>query len=70
MAIHSLLPMVNPVFNKRNLDEDDIPESKIVNVEPVVDNQQLSLFDEALKECRIASYQDLNNENTVEKLFY
>lgn len=59
----------NPVFKKRNLDEDDISESKIVNVEPVVGNQQLSLFDEALKECRITSYQDLNNENTVEKLF-
>lgn len=59
----------NPVFKKRNLDEDDIPETQTVNVEPVVENQQISLFDEALHESKIKSYQDLNNKNAVENLF-
>ena len=58
----------NPVFKKRNLDEEDIPETKTVKVEPVVENQQISLFDEALRESKIKSYQDLNSEN-VENLF-
>ena len=59
----------NPVFKKRNLDEEDIPETKTVKVEPVVENQQISLFDEALRESKIKSYQDLNSENAVENLF-
>lgn len=59
----------NPVFKKRNLDEEDIPETKTVKVEPVVDNQQISLFDEALRESNIKSYQDLNNERSVESVF-
>lgn len=59
----------NPVFKKRNLDEEDIPETKTVKVEPVVENQQISLFDEALSESKIKSYQDLNSENAVENLF-
>ena len=59
----------NPVFKKRNLDEDDIPETQTVKVEPVVENQQISLFDEALHESKIKSYQDLNNKNAVENLF-
>jgi len=59
----------NPVFKKRNLDEEDIPETKTVKVEPVVENQQISLFDEALRESKIKSYQDLNSEHAVENLF-
>lgn len=52
----------NPVFKKRNLDEEDIPNTKTVMVEPAVENQQISLFDEALCESKVKSYQDLNNE--------
>lgn len=59
----------NPVFKKRNLDEEDIPNITTVMVEPAVENQQISLFDEALRESKIKSYQDLNNENAVENLF-
>ena len=59
----------NPVFKKRNLDEEDIPETETVKVEPVVENQQISIFDEALCESKIKSYQDLNSENAVENLF-
>lgn len=59
----------NPVFKKRNLDEEDIPETKTVKVEPVVENQQISLFDEALSEGKIKSYQDLNSETAVDNLF-
>ena len=59
----------NPVFKKRNLDEEDIPETKMVKVEPVVENRQISLFDEALRESNVKSYQDLNNEQSVESVF-
>ena len=59
----------NPVFKKRNLDEEEIPDTKTVQVEPVVENKQISLFDEALKESGVKSYQDLNNQSTVESLF-
>ncbi len=59
----------NPVFKKRNLDEEDIPDTKTVKVEPIVENQQLFLFDEALYESRIKSYQELNNDSTVENLY-
>lgn len=47
----------NPVFKKRNLDEEDIPNTKTVMVEPAVENQQISLFDEALCESKVKSYQ-------------
>lgn len=59
----------NPVFKKRNLDEEDIPETKMVKVEPVVENRQISLFDEALRESNVKSYQDLNNAQSVESVF-
>ena len=59
----------NPIFKNRNLDEEDIPEIEMVKVEPVVENQQISLFDEALCESKIKSYQELNSENMVENLF-
>lgn len=59
----------NPIFKKRNLDEEEIPDTKTVQVEPAIENKQLSLFDEALKESGIKSYQDLNNQGTVENLY-
>lgn len=59
----------NPIFKKRNLDEEDIPETKTVKVQPVVENQQISLFDEALRESKIKSYQDLNTVNALNNLF-
>ena len=59
----------NPIFKKRNLDEEEIPDTKTVQVEPAVENKQLSLFDEALKESGIKSYQDLNSQGAVENLY-
>ncbi|MCM1288021.1 MAG: DEAD/DEAH box helicase family protein [Clostridium sp.] len=59
----------NPVFKKRNLDEEEIPDTKTVQVEPAVENKQLSLFDEAFKESGIKSYQDLNKQGTVDNLY-
>lgn len=59
----------NPIFKKRNLDEEDVPETKTVKVQPVVENQQISLFDEALRESKIKSYQDLNTVNALDNLF-
>ena len=59
----------NPIFKKRNLDEEGIPDTTIVQVEPAIENKQLSLFDEALKESGIKSYQELNNQEAVENLY-
>lgn len=59
----------NPVFKKRNLDVEDIPDVKTVKVEAVVENTQLSLFDEAFREKSIKSFQNLNDEKTVDNLF-
>lgn len=59
----------NPIFKKRNLDEEDIPDTKAVQVEPTVDNEQLSLFDEALRESGVKTYQDLNGQRAVDNLY-
>ena len=59
----------NPVFKNRNLDVDDITETKTVKVDSIVENQQLSLFDEALKESKIKSYRDLDSDGEIDNLF-
>ena len=59
----------NPVFKKRNLDEEEIPDTTTVQVEPAVENKQLSLFDEAIRESGIKSYQDLNSQSAVDNLY-
>jgi type III restriction enzyme len=59
----------NPIFKKRNLDEEDIPDTQMIQVEPVVENRQLTLFDEALKESQVKSYQDLNSLSTIDNLY-
>ena len=53
----------------RYLKREIIPDTKTVQVEPAVENKQLSLFDEALKESGIKSYQDLNSQGAVENLY-
>jgi len=59
----------NPAFKKRNLDEEEIPDTKTVQVESVVENKQLSLLDEALRESNIKSYQELNSDAIVDNLY-
>jgi type III restriction enzyme len=59
----------NPIFKKRNLDEEDIPDTQMIQVEPVVENRQLTLFDEALKESQVKSYQDLNSLSAIDNLY-
>lgn len=59
----------NKVFVKRNLDEEEIPDTKTVQVESVVENKQLSLLDEALRESKIKSYQELNSNAVVDNLY-
>lgn len=59
----------NPVFRKRNLDEEEVPDTHTVQVEPAVEDQQLSLFEEALRGSGIKSYQDLNSESAVDNLY-
>ncbi len=59
----------NPIFKKRNLDEEDIPETTAVKVEPVVEEQQLSLFDDVLKSAKVKSFQQLNTTKDVDNLY-
>ncbi|WP_027406887.1 DEAD/DEAH box helicase [Anaerovibrio sp. RM50] len=59
----------NPIFRQRNLDDDDIPETEAVKVEPVVQEGQLSLFDEALKNSNVKSFQNINTDDDVNKLY-
>lgn len=59
----------NPIFKKRNLDEEEISDTTTVQVETAVENKQLSLFDEAIKESGIKSYQDLNSQDAVDNLY-
>ena len=59
----------NPVFRRRDLDEDEIPDTETVNVQPVVETKQIDLFDEALKEAKVRSFQSLDSEQSVAELF-
>ena len=58
----------NPVFKKRNLDDEEIEETTAVKVESVVEDGQVSLFDEAFKEADIKSFQDFSSEQTIQKV--
>jgi type III restriction enzyme len=59
----------NPVFKKRDLDEEDIPDTEAVKVESIVEQGQISLFDEALKEANIKSFQNLCEEQSLNQVF-
>lgn len=59
----------NPIFKKRNLDGEDIPETEAVKVEPVVEEQQLSLFDDVLMNANVKSFQQIDTTTDVDKLY-
>lgn len=59
----------NPVFKERNLDEEDIPDTKTVNVQPVIENEQLELMDEALRATNTKSFQALSSEQSKSDLY-
>lgn len=59
----------NPIFKKRNLDDEDIPETTQVEVTTSFDNDQLSLIDSAIQEVQIKSFQNINDNYALDKLY-
>ncbi len=59
----------NPIFKKRNLDDEDIPETEAVKVESIVDDQQISLFDDVLKNSNVKSFQEIDTSKDIDKLY-
>lgn len=59
----------NPVFKKRNLDDEDIPETEAVKVESAVEDNQLSIFDDVLKNANVKSFQNIDTEKGIDKLY-
>ena len=59
----------NPIFKKRNLDDEDIPETEAVKVESIVDDQQISLFDDVLKNSNVKSFQEIDTSKDIDKMY-
>ena len=50
----------NPVFKRRNLDDEDIPETEVAKVEAVVQDQQISIFDDMFKDANVKSFKEID----------
>lgn len=59
----------NPIFKQRNLDDEDVPETEAVKVEAIVQTEQLSLFDDALKNANVKSFQSVTSAEDINKLY-
>lgn len=59
----------NPVFKKRNLDDEDIPETEVVRVEAVVQDQQISIFDDVFKDTNVKSFQNIDTNKDIDNLY-
>ena len=59
----------NPVFKKRNLDDEDIPETEAVRVEAVVQDQQISIFDDVFKDENVKSFQNIDTNKDIDNLY-
>lgn len=59
----------NPVFKKRNLDDEDIPETETVKVEAVVQDQQISIFDDMFKDANVKSFQEIDTNKDIDNLY-
>ena len=59
----------NPVFKKRNLDDEDIPETEAVRVEAVVQDQQISIFDDVFKDTNVKSFQNIDTNKDIDNLY-
>lgn len=54
----------NPIFKQRNLDDEDIEEAKTVKVEPIVNEDNSSIFEEIFKQANVTSFQQLDDSKT------
>lgn len=59
----------NPVFKKRNLDEEEIEQTESVEVEPELNNVQLELFEKAISYTDMKSFQDIGDIRINEELY-
>ena len=59
----------NPVFKKRNLDDEDIPETEVAKVEAVVQDQQISIFDDMFKDANVKSFQEIDTNKDIDNLY-
>ena len=59
----------NPVFKRRNLDDEDIPETEVAKVEAVVQDQQISIFDDMFKDANVKSFQEIDTNKDIDNLY-
>lgn len=59
----------NPVFKRRNLDDEDIPETEVAKVEAVVQDQQISIFDDMFKDANVKSFQEIDTKKDIDNLY-
>lgn len=59
----------NPVFKKRNLDEEEVEPTESVDVEPELNNVQLELFEKAISYTDMKSFQDISDSRIQEELY-
>ena len=59
----------NPVFQRRNLDDEDIPETEVAKVEAVVQDQQISIFDDMFKDANVKSFQEIDTNKDIDNLY-
>lgn len=59
----------NPVFKKRNLDEEEIEQTETVEIEPELNNMQLELFEKAISYTNMKSFQDISDIRIQEDLY-
>ena len=59
----------NPVFKRRNLDDEDIPETEVAKLEAVVQDQQISIFDDMFKDANVKSFQEIDTNKDIDNLY-
>jgi len=59
----------NPVFKSRNLDERDVMETKPIDINPVFENEQITLIEHAFKANNIRSSTQVSDLKTQEVLY-
>ena len=59
----------NPIFKQRNLDDEEVLETEAVKVEAVVQDQQISLFDDVFKGANVKSFQDIDTSKDIDNLY-
>lgn len=59
----------NPIFKTRNLDENDVPQTKAVDVVAEFNDGQMALFQQTVETTAIKSFQDINDLKVQEELY-